>query len=158
MKSRSARRYALLLLLIVPAAWYISVFHFQFLLIHGESMLPTYRSGSLVLLEKRVDRYERGDVVLFRAETLGRSVVKRIGAVPGDRIDVVDNALWINGSFSAPLPEQDERAPFLSGAPFTIPEGYYFMLGDNLSYSIDSRFAQVGLIARDQLRGRVLTH
>ncbi|MBQ9687531.1 MAG: signal peptidase I [Oscillospiraceae bacterium] len=156
MKKRVSLLYAVIIVLTVFLAWYISVFHYQLMLVHGDSMLPTYRSGSLLVLQKHPDEYARGDVVLCRVEPLGRSIVKRIAAVPGDAVSVIDGELLINGVYAAPLPDVSLRADFLDNGPLVLSPGQYLLLGDNLAHSIDSRFAQVGLVSEEQLRGRVV--
>ena len=89
------RATALAVLAVVLLAAWISAFHVQLLLIHGDSMAPAYRSGSLVLLEKRVDEPEKGDVLLVRAEGLGRNLVKRVAAVGGDTLTIEeDKIVW----------------------------------------------------------------
>ena len=93
---RKKASYILVLSAVVLLAMLVSMFKWQFLLIHGDSMAPTYRSFSLVLLDKQPGGYSRGDVVLYRSESLDRSIVKRIAAVPGDRLRAEDGILFIN--------------------------------------------------------------
>ena len=145
-----------ILLAVVLLALYVSVFRLQLLLIHGQSMEPTYKSGSIVLLEKQPDEYRRGNVVLCRCDSVGRSLVKRIAAVPGDELYAVGDTLYINGAEAAPLPEKAQRADCIGEAPFVLPEGEYFLLGDNLEHSIDSRYAGIGLVAGENFRGRII--
>ena len=97
--TRSARRFLAAALAVVLAAALCSAFFVQLLLIHGDSMAPAYRSGSLVLLDKHPAAYESGDVVLCRSAALGRSVVKRIAAAEGDALNVEGGALYINGEY-----------------------------------------------------------
>lgn len=154
---RKNASYILVLAAVVLLAMLVSVFKWQLLLIHGDSMAPTYRSFSLVLLDKRPGVYSRGDVVLCRCESLGRSIVKRIAAVPGDRLRAEGDTLFINDEPAAPLPEDDVRAEYLAGGEFTVPEGCFFLLGDNLEHSIDSRYAEIGLAEERGMVGKVLT-
>ena len=93
---RKNASYILVLAAVVLLAMLVSIFKWQLLLIHGDSMAPTYRSFSLVLLDKQPGAYSRGDVVLYRCESLGRGIVKRIAAVPGDRLRAEDGTLLIN--------------------------------------------------------------
>ena len=144
-----------ILLATVLISLYVSVYHFQLLMIHGESMEPTCKSGSIVLLEKRPAEYRRGDIVLCRCDSVGRSLVKRIAAVPGDELYAVGDTLYINGAEAAPLPEKARRADCIGGSRFVLPEGKYFLLGDNLEHSIDSRYAEIGPVEESDLRGRV---
>ena len=106
---RKNASYILVLAAVVLLAMLVSIFKWQLLLIHGDSMAPTYRSFSLVLLDKQPGAYSRGDVVLYRCESLGRGIVKRIAAVPGDRLRAEDGTLLINDESAAPLPEEGVR-------------------------------------------------
>ena len=149
------RATALAVLAVVLLAAWISAFHVQLLLIHGDSMTPTYRSGTLVLLEKQVSSWERGDVVLFRCEGLDRSLVKRIAAMPGDELLLEADGIYVNGLRAAPAPAEENRADFLNATPYRVPPGFYFLLGDNPAGSVDSRDARVGLVPETALLGRV---
>ena len=155
MKSNWFLRTGGLLLAVVFLAAWLSAFHIQLLLIHGDSMAPAYRSGALVLLEKRPESIGRGDVLLVRSEAMGRSLVKRVAAVEGDTLTVEGDRLFVNGADTAALPPGEERAAFLSETPFVVPEGSLFLLGDNGEASVDSRDARVGLVPVQDVRGRV---
>lgn len=151
MKKLSAFFYALIIIFVGLCAWFISNNCFQLLLISGDSMAPTYSSGSFALVDRRGGDYAAGDVVLFHCEGLGRNLVKRIAAVPGDRLAAEQNTLYINGTAAAPLPPEEER----SLLPECVPENTYLMLGDNVGQSVDSRYAEVGLVDGSQLIGRL---
>lgn len=149
--------YILVLAAVVLLAMLVSIFKWQLLLIHGDSMAPTYRSFSLVLLDKQPGAYSRGDVILYRCESLGRGIVKRIAAVPGDRLRAENGTLLINDEPTAPLPAESVRPEYLTAGEFTVPEGCFFLLGDNLEHSIDSRYAPIGLAEERGMVGKVLT-
>ncbi len=154
-KKRFRLIYPAALLLTVLLAAILSMRSRQLLLIHGDSMAPALRSGSLVLLEKRVSDWERGDVALFRCEGLGRNLVKRIAGMPGDELLLEEDGVYINGFRAAPAPPEESRAVFLDSGPQLIPPGFYFLLGDNPDGSVDSRDARVGLVPESALIGRV---
>jgi signal peptidase I len=149
---------------------------------------------------------KRGDVVVFKHPVNGTDYIKRLIGLPGDRIQVKQGMLYINGAVlpqtpdgtfhelnepqgpmgsvprcaNAPVPpggdctaeQAIETMPgglrhkvlniedgFADNTPvFTVPEGYFFFMGDNRDNSMDSRFPQsaggVGFVPFDHLVGR----
>ena len=98
----------------------------------GISMLPTYRSGSLNLVSKLTYKYRsprRGDVVAIRLAGPSVVYVKRIVGLPGDRVDIREGFVHINGT---PLPEPyvRHRKPW-NVEEVTLDARQYFLIGDN---------------------------
>jgi signal peptidase I len=87
-----------------------------------------------------------------------KDYIKRIIGLPGETVEMRDGVVLINGT---PLPEATtteggylaELDPNDYG-PATVPDGQYFMMGDNRQNSSDSRFPQLGTIPRDAIVGR----
>ena len=80
---------------------------------------------------------QRGDVIVFKFHLdPSRDFIKRVIGVPGDTVEVRDGKVWINGS---PLVEDYINAePNYTYGPKTVPEGHYWVLGDNRRNSYDS--------------------
>lgn len=127
---------------------------------------------------------ERGDVAVFKLPADGRTdYIKRIIGLPGDRIQMRDGVLFINGEavdkqrvgtfideesgreiarFSETLPNgrSYEALDMLDGGPhdttrvFEVPEGHLFAMGDNRDNSMDSRTGFVGFVPIENLVGR----
>ena len=123
---------------------------------------------------------KRGDVVVFQLPSdPSANFIKRMVGLPGDKIEYRGKRLYINGEpvrTSEPLPVDSEspypilRAEELLGkaghyvhfirgrngreGSFSVPEGHYFVMGDNRDNSRDSRYAGVGLIPEQRLVGR----
>lgn len=104
---------------------------------------------------------ERGDVLVFRfPEDRSKDFIKRVVGVPGDRIEVREKQVLVNGQpFRHPrevhkeaqvLPR--EATPRDNFGPVTVPAGSYFMMGDNRDRSYDSRFW--GFITESDIRGK----
>ncbi len=123
------------------------------------SMAPTIEVGDLLLVQDRprqaVADLRRGDIVVFSFPVGSEHrAIKRVAGLPGDRLVVRDQWLWI-GTRVVRLME----TPGLGGAqilPGTVPADMVFLLGDNVDASIDSR--HFGPAPGSEIYGRVLLH
>jgi signal peptidase I len=101
----------------------------------------------------------RGDIVVFRyPRDISETYVKRCIGLPGDRVRMENKQLYVNGvrqneSYVRHIdPETDPARDTF--AELTVPDGHYFMLGDNRDNSADSRFW--GFVPRANIVGRPL--
>ena len=130
------------------------------------SMENTIMSHSRVLgsrLTYKFSEPERGDIAIFRypddkEEGITTYYVKRIIGLPGETVDIVDGKIYINGS-DTPLDE-----PYLheemdlygkDHLHYNVPEGHYFMLGDNRNNSNDARFWKNKYVPEEDLIAKV---
>ena len=127
------------------------------------SMVPTIEVQDRILVNKLAyDLHvpERGDIVFFENQEGGRTpLVKRVVGLPGDRIEIRDGRLLLNGErqeepYAADKPCAPELSPTCSFGPVTVPEGHVFVIGDNRPHSIDSRF--FGPVPEEDLIGEAL--
>jgi signal peptidase I len=180
---------------------------FQPFTIPSGSMMPTLLVGDYIFVNKFAYGYskyslpfspdifsgrlfgsdpKRGDIVVFRfPPNPDIDYIKRCIGLPGDRIQVTDGVLYVNGkpvpkvadgSFTSDYkldPGEDvpvfretldngktfdtlDQSPVSRGdntREFIVPEGHYFMMGDNRDNSLDSRF-DVGFVPAENLVGR----
>lgn len=135
-------------------------------LVKGTSMEPNFHHGDLVLINRlstSLGTPKRGDVVICRLEGEGKNIIKRVIGLPGDEIDIRENAdgetytLYRNGEA---VTEAYIKEPMDSNGsmeyPYTVPENSYFVMGDNRNASSDSRRKTVGAIAKEDLMGKVV--
>lgn len=100
---------------------------------------------------------EAEDIVVFRYpddETGKTLYVKRIIGTPGDTVEVADGEVYVNGKAL----REDYIAETTQGdyGPYTVPQGCYFMMGDNRNHSQDSRFWTNQFVKEDEILGKVV--
>ncbi len=97
---------------------------------------------------------ERGDVVVFESpKGRDRDFIKRIIGVPGDKVEIRDGVVYINGE---PLDEPyiDSQTRCSGKCSWVIPDDQYFVLGDNRNNSSDSRVSTMGMIPEGKIIGK----
>ena len=147
--------YIVAVILVILLCFLCSRFCFQLMLLQGESMEPSYKSGQLLFINKLDREYDRGDCVLIDSDALGRYVFKRIVALPGDDVHILFGTLYVNGEAVLPYPGCPEiEDAGLAAEKLTVPEGCCFVLGDNFSRSIDSRSAELGFVEIKNIIGK----
>jgi signal peptidase I len=170
------------ILLIVILVVYLSLF--RSFTMSSTSMSPTLAEKELLLVFKSYTEPTRGDIVAFTLPKDPSTVyVKRLIGMPGDRIQMIGGRLHINGQpvqrlriedyvlDGKPVKQWSETLPngathrtldlidkgFFDQTPvYNVPEGHYFMMGDNRDNSSDSRVKSVGSVPRDNLVGPVI--
>jgi signal peptidase I len=98
---------------------------------------------------------KRGDIVVFEApDKPEEDYIKRIIGLPGETVQGIDGVVYINGE---PLEEDYLKEPMYgSFGPYTVPEGHYFMMGDNRNESLDARLWNNKFVAFKKIRGKAV--
>ncbi|MDP3881247.1 MAG: signal peptidase I [bacterium] len=142
--------------------FFIRSFIAQPFLVSGASMEPTFDNGNYLLIDEATYYFrkpQRGEVTVFKYPGDPSSFfIKRIIALPGERVVIENGQVQIAPDSSAPLQAIDEdyidSSVFTSGvADITLGENEYFVLGDNRSNSFDSR--NWGALNEDDIVGLV---
>ena len=156
------------------AALLMRTFVFETFFIPSGSMVPTLQVGDRIIVSKLSVEWgtvNRGDIVVFRrppAENCGgpqvNDLVKRVIGLPGDHLWSVGNAVYYTTSTNStpqrlnetwthtePLGRSIQESP--GKTYFVVPKNSYFMMGDNHSYSCDSRYW--GPVKRSYIVGKV---
>lgn len=125
----------------------------------GNSMEDTLVDGSQVLVNRftyNLTDPKSGDVIVFLPNGNEKShyYIKRVVGVPGDKVQIIDGVLYVNGEL---FDEQDTEAiknAGLAEEEITVGEDEYFVLGDNRNSSEDSRYANIGNIKKEYITGK----
>lgn len=126
--------------------------------------VPTGSMQNTIQINDRIVAYrlsylasdpQRGDIVVFRYPDDEKQLfVKRIIGLPGDKIEGRGGKVYING-----VPLEETYLKGVSTEPFSareVPEGHYFMMGDNRSDSWDSRYWKNTFVAQEKILGKVI--
>lgn len=133
----------------------IRTFLFQFFWIPSHSMEPTLLINDRIIVTRFsywFNEPQRGDVVVFKYPLdPKKDYVKRLIGLPGEKIQIINSKLYINDILveESYLPEGLKFGDF---GPIQVPEGNYFMMGDNRNNSSDSRVW--GFVEEDLLIGK----
>ncbi len=139
----------------------VVVFGWQTVYMVGDSMKPSIEAGESVVINKfcyYLGSVERYDVVAYKDIDDSESyyTIKRVIGLPGETVQIVDGYVYIDGKKLTDLPFDDYI--FTAGVAeneVTLGDDEYFLLGDNVNNSEDSRYLTVGNISKSVIVGRV---
>jgi signal peptidase I len=137
--------------------------------IPSRSMCPTICLGDRVVVDMnayRTQKVQRGDLIVMKHASSDALFVKRVIGLPGDLVAPGPNgSVLVNGQVFRPaapcaMPQWEKRhsdpADYSEFHETRVADGNYFVVGDNLGDSFDSRIAAFGAVTADMVRGRPL--
>lgn len=145
--------------IVLVAVLLITTFVFQKTNVIGQSMEPTLHNGDHVIIDKISYRFvnpKQYDIIVFPyKKNPSQNYIKRIIGLPGDEVNIIDGEVYVNGT------KLDERFDIINDDklgnrefPLIVPEGEYFVMGDNRNNSSDSRYTDVGTIGKKDIIGK----
>lgn len=150
------------ILIAAALVFLIRWFIFATYVVEGPSMQPNFHTGERLIVNKIIYSFrkpERGEVVVFHAPQ-GKDYIKRVIALPGEKIKAVNNKVYVNDQeldeyyIQSAIDERDKNGKkYTDDFPETVvPEGSVFVMGDNRLNSSDSR--AIGPIEYKEVVGR----
>ena len=127
--------------------------------IPSASMEPTIMTGDRLIGNRLAyinDLPQRGDIVIFKyPDNEKEYFIKRVIGLPGETVTVKNGLVYIDNS-DTPLDESDYvvTTPLGDFGPYKVPEGAYFMMGDNRNNSMDSRYWNHPYVYKDKILGK----
>ncbi|PLS19705.1 signal peptidase I [Bacillus sp. M6-12] len=126
---------------------------FHFAIVPSESMYPTMHVKDYLMVYTQIDEYERGDIIAFKfPENEEETYLKRVIGLPGDTVEVKDGLVYVNDN-SLQEDYLNEK-PTYTYSKTVVPEGNYFVLGDNRNNSYDSH--NWGFVKKEKIRGKAV--
>ncbi len=175
-KKHVIREYAESIVIAVVMALIIKAFVIQAFKIPSGSMIPTLKIGDHILVNKFIygtklpftdriiiplKRPNRGDIIVFKfPDDEKKDFIKRVIGLPGDIVEIKGKGVYINGSpiddsyavHSDPMVYPSGIQPRDNFGPLTVPQGSYFVMGDNRDFSLDSRYW--GFVKLNKIKGK----
>lgn len=151
--------WVIVLAIAILLALFINRFVFFQVNVPTGSMERTIMTGDKVFtlrLSYLFSNPKRGDIVVFpNPDNEEEDYIKRIIAIGGDEIEIIDGVLYINDEIMIEdyIMEPMRREDF---GPLVVPEGHYFMMGDNRNTSLDARYWENQFVEKGKIKGKAI--
>lgn len=159
----SASDWLVSIIVAVALAFCIRTFLFEPYMVEGSSMYPSLVHHERLIVDKLsyfIGNPEKGEIVVFRfPKDQTRDFIKRVIAVGGDSVEMKNGKVFVNGQQlnETYIWHKDPKGENISNVrKCVVPKGTIFVLGDNRNNSEDSRFADVGMVPLNLVKGRAV--
>lgn len=166
-KGKSSRkRIVLEILLYIVALFFAAVIVPKYILqrtvVVGDSMETTLHNGENLWVEKvsyHFDKIKRYDIIVFypHGKEDNEYYIKRVIGMPGETVQIIGEDIFINNELLTESFGKDPiKNPGIAVDPIHLADDEFFVLGDNRTVSLDSRYEEVGPVKKENIGGRAI--
>ena len=139
----------------------VGIMLFQTVTMQESSMEPTIAVGDRFFINRVVYKFsspQRGDLIVFRTNASDDAAlhIRRVIGLPGETIQISGGRILIDGeAYKEGKDFPMISNPGLASSSITLESGEYFVLGDNRNNSEDSRYADIGMVKKRYIAGKI---
>lgn len=159
-KKNNVKEWVIIIIILAAVFFVFRGGVFRSVEVKGVSMENTLEHGDIVIINRWL-KLENGDIVVYK-NNRDEKIIKRVIGCPGDVVDIKFNGLYDDVYVNGEMLDEDEfikETMYQKGDadyPVTVPDGEYFLMGDNRNVSNDSRQKENGTIPREKIMGKVI--
>ena len=160
-KVRGFMRWVFEIVVTLVLAAMIGIMLFQTVTMQESSMEPTIAVGDRFFINRVVYKFsspKRGDLIVFRTNASDDAAlhIRRVIGLPGETIQISGGRILIDGeAYKEGKDFPMISNPGLVSSSITLESGEYFVLGDNRNNSEDSRYADIGMVKKRYIAGKI---
>ena len=160
-KVRGFMRWVFEIVVTLVLAAMVGIMLFQTVTMQESSMEPTIAVGDRFFINRVVYKFsspKRGDLIVFRTNASDDAAlhIRRVIGLPGETIQISGGRILIDGeAYKEGKDFPMNSNPGLASSSITLESGEYFVLGDNRNNSEDSRYADIGMVKKRYIAGKI---
>ena len=160
-KVRGFMRWVFEIVVTLVLAAMVGIMLFQTVTMQESSMEPTIAVGDRFFINRVVYKFsspQRGDLIVFRTNASDDAAlhIRRVIGLPGETIQISGGRILIDGeAYKEGKDFPMISNPGLASSSITLESGEYFVLGDNRNNSEDSRYADIGMVQKRYIAGKI---
>ena len=160
-KVRGFMRWVFEIVVTLVLAAMVGIMLFQTVTMQESSMEPTIEVGDRFFINRVVYKFtspKRGDLIVFRTNASDDAAlhIRRVIGLPGETIQISGGRILIDGeAYKEGKDFPMISNPGLASSSITLESGEYFVLGDNRNNSEDSRYADIGMVKKRYIAGKI---